>query len=191
MKTTTSMTAAMFATVTLIVGGGQVFGQAAPKQQDFDQCNQMAAAEVKSPSASPGSATSGAASAAGPTTSSGASTTAPAGSAASPGTSGTASGAGAGTPTTGPLLGKSEQPTNPGSASAPAGSGSASASGTSRPDDSQKTGPLMGRPSPDPSGVGATTSRSDDSGLRGMAAAGQSDPEYQRAYRECLRRRGF
>jgi hypothetical protein len=30
-----------------------------------------------------------------------------------------------------------------------------------------------------------------DSALRGIAAAGMSDPAYQQAYRDCLSRRGF
>jgi hypothetical protein len=38
---------------------------------------------------------------------------------------------------------------------------------------------------------GATTSGTSDEQLQGMAAAGQNDPAYQQAYRECLQRRGF
>ena len=44
------------------------------------------------------------------------------------------------------------------------------------------------RPSPGPSPSGGADP---DSQLGGIAAAGQSDPAYQQAYRECLKRRGF
>jgi hypothetical protein len=40
-------------------------------------------------------------------------------------------------------------------------------------------------------GSGAASSTGSDSSLRGIAAAGMSDPAYQQAYRDCLTRRGF
>ena len=41
----------------------------------------------------------------------------------------------------------------------------------------------LGRSTSEPSDVGTTAS---DPSLKGMAAAGQGDPAYQRAYRECM-----
>jgi hypothetical protein len=41
-------------------------------------------------------------------------------------------------------------------------------------------------------GTGSSVSRAaTDPSLRGIAAAGLTDPAYQQAYRDCLTRRGF
>ena len=39
--------------------------------------------------------------------------------------------------------------------------------------------------------VSSSGSTSSDSTLQGMAAAGATDPAYQQAYRDCMRRQGF
>jgi len=42
-----------------------------------------------------------------------------------------------------------------------------------------------------PLGGAGSGSASAEAGVHGMAAAGASDPAYQQAYRDCMRRRGF
>lgn len=42
-----------------------------------------------------------------------------------------------------------------------------------------------------PRGDLSSSSTSDDRSLAGIAPAGKSDPAYQQAYRDCLKRRGF
>jgi hypothetical protein len=69
----------------------------------------------------------------------------------------------------------------------------AKAGGAPAASPSTGTSPSSGARGGATTGGGATTpgGGSSDQQLQGMAAAGQSDPAYQQAYRECLQRRGF
>jgi hypothetical protein len=51
--------------------------------------------------------------------------------------------------------------------------------------------PSGGSTSPSSSSPSTGSPASEGSGLTGISPAGQSDPAYQQAYRDCLKRRGF
>jgi hypothetical protein len=142
---------------------------AAPAQADFDACNKQAAAHASNPSAAP-------------------------------------------KPQTGPMITGSATPdTGAQGAPAPSSSGASTAATTTpgtpgeRPQSAGGTQPV--RPSTDGSQstssadaahggkdmriTGSDVPGAHEAGLSGMAAAGQNDPAYQQAYRDCMKSRGF
>ena len=90
-----------------------------------------------------------------------------------PGTSGPAA-------TAAPSVGSPSTPGPSGSATAPPTAGSPTTPGTT----SITPAPIT--PAPGSGSTGANAPSSSDPLLRGMAAAGLSDPAYQQAYRDCM-----
>jgi hypothetical protein len=89
--------------------------------------------------------------------------------------------------------------TNP--AASPGGTSGTTGVTPTPPPTSSPSGGAAASPSTSPSTGGTTGGMSSSpstgapalpgSGLTGISAAGQSDPAYQQAYRDCLKRRGF
>ena len=71
-----------------------------------------------------------------------------------------------------------------------ASAGSATSSPSAVPDAAPSASSSTSR-SVAASGSSVTSDSGADSSLKGLAAAGKSDPAYQQAYRDCLKRRGF
>jgi hypothetical protein len=78
-------------------------------------------------------------------------------------------------------------------AASPGGTTGATGVTPAPPPPSNPSRGVTSRPPTDPSTGGSSTGRaaSPDSSLTGISGAGQSDPAYQQAYRDCLKRRGF
>jgi hypothetical protein len=140
---------------------------ATPTQADFDACNKEAQARGSSPAASPGTSGSPA-------------DTKGAGESVSGGTFGSTSGSTADTKGAGESV-----------SAGTSGSTSGSTAGTKGAGESSVSGGTSGSTSGPSVSGGASTSTGADATLRGMAGSGQSDPAYQQAYRDCMKRRGF
>jgi hypothetical protein len=143
-------------------------------QADFDACNAEARASSASPAASPGGSSTAPRDTTGSTYGSSSPQVAP------PGTSQSAPSGDTGSRPSGNG--------SPSSGSISAGAGtSGSVSGSAGASSGGATGSMPGTSSG--SGIGA--SAEGGASLQGMATAGASDPAYQQAYRECMRKRGF
>jgi cellulose 1,4-beta-cellobiosidase len=106
--------------------------------------------------------------------------------AASPGSTGSTGGSMSGTSTgttTGTTGGAQSSSSGSVSSQSPSSSGSMSSASPSMS--------TPGSTSSSTSSGGASASVSGDAQLKGIASAGLSDPAYQQAYRDCMKRRGF